>query len=63
MKNSEVNNKHKKIYGNLKTILSIWYFKCKRFTDTRLMKQNPEYVHMEELNNGELTTSKLMIQW
>ena len=29
MKNIEVNNKHKNKYGNLKTILSFWYFKCK----------------------------------
>ena len=39
MKKSEVNNKHKNKYGNLKTILSIWYFNRNIFTDGRLMKQ------------------------
>ena len=24
---------------------------------------NPEYVHMEECNNGELHTGKIMLQW
>ena len=38
MKKSEVNNKHKNKDGNLKTILSIWYFKRKRFPDVILMK-------------------------
>ena len=39
MNNSEVKNKHKNKYGDIKTILSIWYFKCKIFIDRRLMKQ------------------------
>ena len=38
MKNIEVNNKHKNKYGNLKTILSFWSFKCKILPDRRLMK-------------------------
>ena len=38
MKNSEVNNKHKNKYVNLKTILSMWYFKCKIFPYGGLMK-------------------------
>ena len=38
MKNIEVNNKHKNKYGNIKTILSIWYLKRKRFPDGILMK-------------------------
>ena len=38
MKNIEVNNKHKNKDGKLKTILSIWYFKRKRFPDGILMK-------------------------
>ena len=38
MKKSEANNKHKNKDGKIKTILSIWYFKCKRFPDGRLMK-------------------------
>ena len=39
MKKSGVNNNHKNIDRNIKTILSIWYFKLKRFSDGRLMKQ------------------------
>ena len=39
MKNSGVNNKHKNKDGKLKTILSIWYFKRKRFPDGILIKQ------------------------
>ena len=31
MKNSEVKNKHNNKVGKLKNILSIWYFKQKRF--------------------------------
>ena len=54
--NSEVNNNHKNRYGKLKTILSIWSFKLKRFPDGKLMKNNPDSVHMEDFNNGELTT-------
>ena len=38
MKNSEVNNKHKNKDGKLKTILSIFSFKSKRFPDRILMK-------------------------
>ena len=33
MKNIEVNNKHKNKDGKLNTILSIWYYKRKRFPD------------------------------
>ena len=40
IKKSEVNNKHKNKYGKLKTILSIWYFKRKRFPYRNLMKHN-----------------------
>ena len=39
MKNIEVKNMHKNKYGNLNTILSIWYFKRNLFMDARLMKQ------------------------
>ena len=39
MKKSDVNSKHKNKDGNLKTILSIWYFKRKIFPDGRLTKQ------------------------
>ena len=39
MKNSEVKNHHKNKYGNLKSILSIWYFNRKRFLDGVVMKQ------------------------
>ena len=38
-KNSKVNNKHKNIYGELNSILSIWSFKRKIFPDRRLIKQ------------------------
>ena len=38
IKYSEVNNKHKNKYGELKTILSIWSFKSNIFIDGRLMK-------------------------
>ena len=38
MKKNEVNNKHKNKYGKIKTILSIYYFKLKRFSDGILMK-------------------------
>ena len=38
MKNSEVNIKHKNKYGNLKTILSIWYCKQDRSPERRLTK-------------------------
>ena len=27
------------------------------------LNTNPESVHMEECNNGESTTQKLMLQW
>ena len=37
-KNSEVKNNHKNKDGKIKTILSIWYFKRKRFSDGILMK-------------------------
>ena len=39
IENSEVKNKHRNKDGNINTILSIWYFKRKRFTDGRLVKQ------------------------
>ena len=39
MKNIEGKNKHKNNDGELKTILSILYFRCKRFPDGILMKQ------------------------
>ena len=38
MKKIEVKNKHKNKYGKIKTILSIWSFKRKRFPDGGLMK-------------------------
>ena len=38
MKNSEFNNKHKNKYGNIKTILSIWYFNHNILPYRRLMK-------------------------
>ena len=38
MKKSEVKNKYKNQDGELKTILSIWYFKRNRLIDVRLMK-------------------------
>ena len=38
MKNIEVKNNHKNIYGDLNTILSIWSFKRKILPDRRLMK-------------------------
>ena len=38
IKNNEVNNNHKSKDKKLKTILSIWSFKRKRFPDRRLMK-------------------------
>ena len=38
IKNIEVKNRHKNIDENLKTILSIWSFKCKRFLYGILMK-------------------------
>ena len=38
MKNCEVNNKQGNKHGNIKTILSIWYFKRMRFPDGILMK-------------------------
>ena len=37
--NIEVNNKHNKKDGKLKTILSIWSFKRKIFPGRRLMRQ------------------------
>ena len=37
MKNIKVKNNHKNKDEKLKTILSIWYFKCKRLPDRRLM--------------------------
>ena len=39
MKNIEVNNMHENKYGNLNTILSIWYFRRKIFPYGRLMRQ------------------------
>ena len=63
MKNSEFNNKHKNKEDKLKNIISNWYFKHKRFLDGGLLKQNPDYVHMKEFTNGELTTRKLILQW
>ena len=39
MKNIEVKNKHRNKDGKLKAILSIWYFKRKRFPYGRFMKQ------------------------
>ena len=38
IKNIEAKNKHKNKDGKIKTILSIWYFKRKRFPDGILMK-------------------------
>ena len=38
MNKSEFNNKHKNKYGKIKTILSIWSFKRKRFPCVILMK-------------------------
>ena len=63
MKDREFKNTHKNKYGKLKTILSIWYFKCKILLDGRLMKKNTDYVHMEECDNGKLNTGKIMLQW
>ena len=46
MKNSEVKHKHQNKYGNLKTILSIWFFKNKRFPYVKLMKHKSRlYAH------------------
>ena len=39
MKNSEINTKQKNKDGNIKNILSIWYFKCKRLPAGISMKQ------------------------
>ena len=36
-KKIEVNNKHKNKDGDIKTVLSIWYFRRNRFLDGRLM--------------------------
>ena len=63
MKNSEVRIKPKNKYGKLKTLLSIWSLKRKRFPDDRLFKQNQETVKMWECNNYKLTTGKLILQW
>ena len=52
MKNSEVNKKHKKKDVKLKTILSIWYFKRKRFPYGRLIK-----------HKARLSANGLMKQW
>ena len=38
IKKSDVNNKHKSVYGKLKAILSIRYFKRKIFPDGILTK-------------------------
>ena len=49
MKNSEVNNKHKIKYGELKTILSICSFKRKIFPDVRLMKHKARICSHEKI--------------
>ena len=63
MKKIELNNRHKNKYGNLKTILFIWSFKRKILPEGRLKNTEQEYVSMEECNNGELNTGKIMLQW
>ena len=46
MKNSEVNNKHRNNDGKFKTILSIWYFTRKIFSDGILMNHKSRlFVH------------------
>ena len=50
--NSEVNNNHKNRYGKLKTILSIWSFKLKRFPDGIIM-----------IHNDRLCANVSMKQW
>ena len=52
MKNIEVNNKHKNKDGNIKTILSIWYFKRKIFPYGILIK-----------HKARLYAQRLMQQW
>ena len=52
LKKNEVRNKHKNKYGKLKTILSIWYFKRKRFPYGRLIK-----------HKARLSANGLMKQW
>ena len=62
MKNSEFNNNQKNKDGKLNTILSIWYFKCKRYPNGRLMKHKARLYAHGGINNGELTTGKLILQ-
>ena len=54
MKNSEVKNKHKNNDGNLKTILSIWYFKRKILSDGIRMKHKSRLFAHEGIQQWEI---------
>ena len=43
MKKNEVNNNQKKECGKIKTILSIWSFKCKRYPDGRIIEHKARF--------------------
>ena len=62
MKNSEVNNKQKKMESSR----PFYPFGISSTRDSHMeydLNTNPDSVHMEEFKNGELTTGKLMLQW
>ena len=66
MNNSEVNNKHKNKYGKLKTILSLWYFKCKILPDVILMKHKSRiysHVVMQKWGVNYWETYSPVVNW
>ena len=62
MKKSEVNNKHKK---NMAISRLFYQFFLSSEGDSQMeekLNTNPYYLYMEDFNNGDSTTGKLMIQ-
>ena len=66
MKNCEIKNKRKNEDRNLKTILSIWYFKSEIFPHGRLMKHKYrlcEHVGIKKWGVKYWRTYALVVNW
>ena len=65
MKDIEVKKKHTNKYCKLKTILSIWYFKHKRFPDGKLMKKSRLCAHrgIQQWRVNYWETNASVVNW
>ena len=63
MKKNEVNNKHTNKYGNLKTLLSVWYFMWKVFPDGGLMKHKFSLCAHVVMQQWGVKYWKIIRQW